>query len=269
MPDPAELAQLYSGFHPHLSIASMDHMLRVGKCLFPRIGLQPGSKLRILDVGGGGGFHCKAFETLGYGASTYIDIDHTSCTFARQELGLRDVRQLNAEGWLAGTSETFDFIHCRHVIEHLINPVAFCDGLVKVLAPGGVLLLQFPNGDSLEYLAYWHLNIGNRLSNIRASNGFSRMRTAWCICSGKLLHGMDPPRHLWAISRRGLDAWIKAREIRCEIFTQHLGSYAFSPGFRRADKRMLRVRDFAGQHVLAPLRGGTHLIALIRHDSES
>jgi len=265
MPGTAELKELYNDFIPQLSIKSLDRMKNVTADLLSQIGVRKKrAGLRMLDIGGGGGFYCKAFELMGYGSSVYVDLDPVSCRFARKELGLKNVTQADALQWIAEAGGLFDFIHCRHVIEHMADPVGFCDALIKAISPGGVLLLQLPNGDSLEYLAYWHLNVLNRLRNISDSNDFSRLRTLWYATNGRLLHGMDPPRHLWAVSRQGLRSWTYARMLSGEIFTKHLGNRAFSLGFQSSSKILPRIRDMVGQHVLSRINGGTHLVALIR-----
>ena len=84
----------------------------------------------MLDVGGGGGFYAKAFEDLGYGLSTYIDLDFQSCRFAN-ELGLKNVIHGNAVLADYGDKK-FDLIMCRHLIEHLKDPVTFVFDILKL-----------------------------------------------------------------------------------------------------------------------------------------
>lgn len=52
-----------------------------------------------------------------------------------------DLRQLDFE------DDTFELVVCFEVIEHVADPFAVLDELIRVLAPGGLLLVSSPNRD--------------------------------------------------------------------------------------------------------------------------
>jgi len=52
-----------------------------------------------------------------------------------------------------GADEKFDLVCSMEVIEHVTDPAAFVAGLVRVLAPGGLLVLSTPNRTALSRLA--------------------------------------------------------------------------------------------------------------------
>jgi 2-polyprenyl-3-methyl-5-hydroxy-6-metoxy-1,4-benzoquinol methylase len=49
---------------------------------------------------------------------------------------------------------TFDFIHCANLLEHVDDPKIVVDCMLRVLAPGGVMLISCPN-----YLFPWECHI--------------------------------------------------------------------------------------------------------------
>lgn len=264
MPDEETLRALYDGFLSGLNADLVPRFCEIAADLYPQLNLQAGQDLKMLDIGGGGGFFCKAFEVLGYGPGTYVDLDPQSCRFAREELGLRTVFHCDAMELKRHTRDKFDFIYCRHLIEHLVEPTAFLEKVLGLLTDSGIFVVQFPNGDSLEYLAYTNLNINYRKDKIAQSSGLSRWKVLRIMLTGGILHGMDPPRHLWAISREGIRTWAAQNGIPHEVFARHLGDAAFSPGYSKKNTLAGKLRDFAGQKILGPIHGGTHLVAVLR-----
>jgi len=269
MPDDETLKAFYDGFLPNLEANRLPRFCEIAGLLFPRLGLKPGRQLTMLDVGGGGGFFCKAFEELGYGRGVYVDLDAQSSRFAAEQLAIDSVYNCDATRLDEVTNEKFDFIYCRHLIEHLTQPTVFLRRVLSLLKDNGIFVVQFPNGDSLEYLAYTHLNIGYRFNKIRESSGFSRTKTLWTMLSGGILHGIDPPRHLWAVSRKAMSVWTQNNNIGCRMFTCPLGDLAFSPGFLPKKSILGKLRDFAGQKLLAPMKGGTHAVAILTRDTSA
>lgn len=265
MPDKKTLRKLYDGFLPNLNVNELPRMLKAASSFFQQIDLEKGSNLKMLDIGSGGGFFCRAFEALGYGTATYVDLDPQSCRFAREELEIERVYNVDAMELHGITKQTYDFMYCRHVIEHLPDPTAFLLRMINALSEKGIFVVQFPNGDSLEYLAYTHLNFLYRFNKIKNSNNFSALNTLCLLVFGKMLHGMDPPRHLWAISRKGVKEWAKRNKLYCKVFTRNLGDISFSPGYYRNSGIKRRSLDFIGQKFLASIRGGTHLVAILRN----
>lgn len=264
MPSVEELQAYYQGFLPNLDVIRLPRIRSACKELLPDLGLQPGRNMSMLDIGGGGGFFCKAFEELGYGKSTYVDLDPQSCSFARDELRLEQVLNCDAMQIQQLIDGKFDFIYCRHVIEHLPEPTTFLSSVVGNLTEHGILVVQFPNGASLEYMAYPKSTLQSRYNSIRISNGFLNLRVFLVMVSGGMLHGIDPPRHLWAITKKGISRWARAAGLVCDTRTYHLGDSAYSPGYNRPENFAGALRDFAGQRLLSRVHGGTHLVAILR-----
>jgi SAM-dependent methyltransferase len=193
-----------------------------------------------------------------------VDLDPQSCGFARNTLGLERVFNCDAMDMGKYASVDFDLIYCRHVIEHLLDPVSFMEKILSYLKDDGIFVVQAPNGDSLEYLAYPQSTIRRRISVICRTNNLSFLKVFWIMISGGMLHGIDPPRHLWAITREGMKRWADGKGINCDIHTHHLGDPAYSPYCKRGKSIIFRVLDLVGQKLLGPIRGGTHLVAVLR-----
>ena len=265
VPAPRVLKEYYDGFSSHFGADWMPVVEASSKELFAHLQLCAGRNLKMLDIGGGGGFFSKAFEDLGYGESTYVDLDPQSCDFAGNTLGLERVFNCDAMDIGEYAGGNFDFIYCRHVIEHLPDPITFMERILGYLKDDGIFVVQVPNGDSLEYLAYpQQSTIRRRVSVICRTNDLSLLRVFWVMISGGMLHGIDPPRHLWAITREGMKRWADGKGINCDIHTHHLGDPAYSPYYKRRKNIIFRVLDFVGQKLLGPIHGGTHLVAVLR-----
>jgi SAM-dependent methyltransferase len=216
----------------------------------------------MLDIGGGGGFYAKVFEVSGFGESTYIDLDSDACKFAKEKIELTNVLNQDATK-LDAKDHRYDFIMCRHLVEHLVNPADFILKLTGILAEGGVLLIVCPNGDSLEYFAYPQLNLKERVQKIQAASGLSKFAVNLKFLSGQMLHGIDPPRHLWAISRKGMRCFLEAYRIHFEIDTFPLTDPVYSPYYSSRSFTQ-KICSFIGDTFSSKLAGGTHLSVVIR-----
>jgi 2-polyprenyl-3-methyl-5-hydroxy-6-metoxy-1,4-benzoquinol methylase len=262
------LKAYYSGFSYNLNFSPYLDIEASAKKLFLDFKLDPRGGLKMLDIGGGGGFFSKAFELLGYGESTYLDIDPLSCDFARENLKLKRVFSCDAMDLDKYVTDRFDFIYCRHVVEHLTDPVSFMRNIIRCLSANGIFIVQVPNASSIEYLAYPGSTLKDRVSSILKANNFSRVKVLWTIISGGMLHGIDPPRHLWAITGKGIKSWASSEKITCDVRTYHLGDPAYSPYYRKAGDARAKIHEFIGQKVLAPIHGGTHLVAILGQRDE-
>lgn len=114
--------------------------------------LQPGTELRVLDVGCGHGLYTLDLARRG---ATLVgcDLDRTALSDARcstHSLGL-DGRAcfLVADGASLPLAEAaFDLVVCICVLEHIADDVAALAGMVRSLRPGGLLYLTV---DSAEH----------------------------------------------------------------------------------------------------------------------
>ncbi len=100
--------------------------------------------MRILDVGcGRGGF---TIGVLAKKDATVIGIDFSK-DFLKEA---KKISPPNCEFILASASDmcfkgdSFDEIHCHHVLEHVPNMDGALDGMAETLKPSGKLVLSFP-----------------------------------------------------------------------------------------------------------------------------
>lgn len=263
-PIPGEdfLNSFYQGFIPELKLEHIISKAPIARSFFERMGLTEFLGKSFLDLGGGTGLFSYAFEQLLHGSSTYVDRDPKSCEFVRNNLKINSVIQgdVNQITTLVGP-KTFDIIYSRHLIEHLTDPFSLIKNSLQLLRSNGVAIFQCPNGASLEYLAYMNSNLWKRFNTIKKSTKYSSIWILWHFISGDISHGIDPPRHLWAITKRGMYAWAQRNGYNVKIITAHLGDLPFSPWYFKRKGIRDRIEDFIGQKFLAPIRGGTHLIA--------
>jgi SAM-dependent methyltransferase len=135
--------------------------------LLPRIGgLAPG---RWLDLGCGIGGVLVAAREAGFAAEG-IELSAEAARFGAQRLGVTvHAGTLDDYALPAGA---FSVISLFHVIEHLRDPAEELERLVKLLRPGGALVIEAPALDSLGariFGARWfHLDVPRHLFHFTA-----------------------------------------------------------------------------------------------------
>ena len=124
---------------------SRDHdeiTARVLEQIAPLLALQPGA--RVLDVGCGQGVALERFQASGWHA-TGITLNETDVEACR-ERGL-DVLRMD-QSFLEFPGEHFDFVWCRHCLEHSVFPYFTLTQFWRVLKPGGWLYVEVPAPDT-------------------------------------------------------------------------------------------------------------------------
>lgn len=255
MPTPDELSAFYDGFMFEAN-PNMYGCVKSSFSMFLQYLNVVRGDSRMLDIGGGGGFHAKAFEDLGYGEASYIDLDSKACSFA-QENGVSNVVCGNAEA-SENIEGEYDLVFARHLIEHLIDPVSFIESVSRYLATGGQLVLLCPNGKSREYLSVVLYTL-RRLRVVLRSNRWS-IRALFRALGSDIHHGIAPPRHLWAISEKGIRALCERNGYSFRTDTFRVDDRTVSPYFRRPWMSVLHV--LFGR-LLARKHGAAHLLCVI------
>lgn len=109
----------------------------------------PQNPPRLLDLGGGLGQLGRELQHSdllhGY---RYINLDMSdkAAQLSHRHGTGEFVRGVIPEtGYLPFADNSFDLVHCSHVVEHLINPDIVFTESHRILAPGGVLFVATPN----------------------------------------------------------------------------------------------------------------------------
>lgn len=108
---------------------------------------QAAKERRVLDAGCGTAYGCRLLARGGADEVVGVDIARsvleTVATRMPESVRLQtgDLRKLDF------ANDAFDLVVCFEVIEHFDDPFAVLDELVRVLAPGGLLLVSSPNRD--------------------------------------------------------------------------------------------------------------------------
>ncbi len=101
---------------------------------------------KLLDVGCSNGQYLKIFRDCGY-EGYGIDISPHAVRYATEHYRL--AAEVTSLDDFRAKNGPFDVITLFDVIEHLHDPVDSLKKLHKLLKPGGILVLQTPNYDSL------------------------------------------------------------------------------------------------------------------------
>lgn len=257
MPSIEELSKYYDGFSYCINENNKNLLLQQEfNEWLSSYGLPDNAKM--LDIGGGGGYFSNAFEHFGFGLATYIDLDPQACNYVKENLNIHKVINANVCELQKHTDERYDFIYCRHLIEHLTDPLPLIDAAINLLNDNGVFVLQFPNGISIERLAYKPY-YKNRRKQFIESNSMSKHKAFRLLHSRKTGFGLDPLRHLWAISPKGIRSYLSnKKDIEFNIFTASITDKIYSPYFPNEGVSKCK------RALYRAIGGGAHLVCEIR-----
>jgi SAM-dependent methyltransferase len=141
---------------------------------------------RVLDIGCGYGFFLEAMRRRGWDGEG-VELSTPAAAQARQRTGLPIHACAFQEAPLSGT---FDAVTLFYVIEHVPDPVATLGDVARLLAPGGLLYLRYPNTSPLLVLpplarrlrlmqapSHLHDFAGRSLDMVLAAAGFESLGT--------------------------------------------------------------------------------------------
>ena len=107
---------------------------------------------RWLDIGTGNGFLPRVARSSLNGVHiTGTDFAENALEAAADALDAHKLADLDAQG-LPFENESFDFVTCLEVIEHLVFPTHALEEKHRVLKPGGHVVITVPNLQHVEYL---------------------------------------------------------------------------------------------------------------------
>jgi ubiquinone/menaquinone biosynthesis C-methylase UbiE len=98
---------------------------------------------RVLDIACGEGYGAAALQKAGAAQVIGVDVSESTCSHARNKYSL-DVRPGTAER-IPLPDNSVDVVVSFETIEHVPNPDRFLDECVRVLVPGGRLVISTPN----------------------------------------------------------------------------------------------------------------------------
>ncbi len=122
--------------------------------------VMPARCRRVLDVGCGGGALLRTID-----APFMIGLDHAAPGLARTRAEAPRVRLVCGDSLsLPVADQSVDAVLAQHVIEHIEDPERACRDWLRVLRPGGGLLVLTPNGrfsDASVFHDETHVHIFN------------------------------------------------------------------------------------------------------------
>lgn len=216
-PPRAELEAFYQDYNRAMMVAWERKLARVRRAVrgyiraFQRVtGRRPET---ALDLGGGAGHYARAFTDEGV-RCTLVDYGSEALDFARRVHGLTAV----IRGDITRCDElcpaaSFDLVLARHAIEHVPEPAAMLRAISTVLRPGGLLEIETPDVTSREQLAHPAVIAINAGILHRSNPGVSVLR-ALAIALRKSVSGVNPPKHLWGFTPRGLGMLLARSGLR-------------------------------------------------------
>lgn len=163
-------ARLAARIVSRLPTVSAAAMMEVAK-------LPPRAGRRLLDFGCGSGRFMRRMNNAGWEVCG-VEPDPKAVEMLRVKQGFVVRTSLeDASDWVG----SFDVIVLNHVIEHVPEPIAVLQQLVKFLAPGGELLITTPNAASLG-----------------------------CRIFGRYWRGLEAPRHFNVFTPASIDLVLRA-----------------------------------------------------------
>ncbi|MBN2655420.1 MAG: class I SAM-dependent methyltransferase [Spirochaetales bacterium] len=127
--------------------------------LYPESGVER----NFLDIGCATGFLVWHMQNKGW-SSRGVEICGPAAEWGIRERRI-DIRIGTVEQ-ACFADESFDVVHCSHLIEHLNDPASFLDEVYRILKPGGRFICTTPNASGLQarfFKSRWRSAIGDHM----------------------------------------------------------------------------------------------------------
>lgn len=106
----------------------------------------PAARPRLLDVGAGYGFFVDAAVQAGYDANG-LEYSPERFELCRTRMAGTFLNGEVDDAFLATHAGKYDLVTSFHVIEHLRDPISYLSRILRLIAPGGALMIEVPNVD--------------------------------------------------------------------------------------------------------------------------
>lgn len=205
----------------------------------------------VVDVGANDG--C-AFTKFGIGEnSTFIGIDVSRSLLEKFRAEAPDQTAIQADGaCLPLRDGTVDFLFCTETLEHIADPRAAMSEIVRVLKPGGRLMVQSPNAHRIRNLNLFHL------VSLVASLGTDSVLLKKAVHENTWHNGVT---YHWDFSRQDYKRLLEGKT--CRITALYSRSFFF-PGFLirgSIDRFRRKERLFASLPAIRLLGGDLVVVA--------
>lgn len=114
-------------------------------------------EIKILEVGSGLGYLTYAIAKEGYNIKG-LDISLDAVNESRKQFGDYFICE-DISKYAEDHSGQFDLVILTEVIEHVAEPIKFCNVLYWLLKPGGTIIISTPNKSAHSPKEYWYTEL--------------------------------------------------------------------------------------------------------------
>ncbi len=199
------------------------------------------SSAKVLDYGGGNMITATAFATMGYDSSCFEPFAKPKNIKALEQID-RPLPTLITDK-AALPNNHFDLLISDNVIEHLPDIRQAIDDIVSLLKPGGRAIVITPQAASwdLFFVPTWMVYFHNAYRYRKQAGAVEALINAiqcilhrtWCL---------DPPRHLYAFSKKSMDIVLQDVAVRYRIRDMDINQFIQYKGTQNAIEEKKSIR---------------------------
>lgn len=229
-----KLEKDYAAYTHYKDVLSLQTLASIVQQVDNHAAAEEKGRLKVLDLGCGIGGVAFPLACLGHQV-VGVDVDKPTIEFCRKNNRFENASFLVASGNDFDLEDKFDVVICCGVLEHVPRPDRMLETVRKHMKPGGIAIINIPNGHSLYEIVFSRLCTKLRITRLfhKLPNSVYRMLT-----------GSDTPYH------------------SLNIFCDHINFFSYggfsemlrNHGFRPVETVNLGMGIFLDWKFLRPLK---------------